>query len=268
VSSVVALTWGWDAGAWWGLALDVVLIGVFAAAVNAGVVVPVERTESAARRWRRARWPIEIVALGLVAYVAVGTVLWPWHRRWGTTPEERLIALPGDPLARDPSYELMHAVTIDAPPDVVWAWLVQIGQDRAGFYSYDWLERLFLADVHNVYEIRPQWQQRAAGDFVRATPPDYLGGLFGADVGWRVAHVERQRVLVLEHWGAFVLEPIGTDRTRFMIRSSIGGADTPAWGAALTFALFELPHFIMERKMMLTIKACAEREPAIARTER
>jgi hypothetical protein len=53
-----------------------------------------------------------------------------------------------------------------------------------------------------------------------------------------------------------------------VIRSSIGGPDTPAWAAALTFTLFELPHFIMERKMMLTIKARAESQTAIARLER
>ena len=78
-----------------------------------------------------------------------------------------------------------------------------------------------------------------------------------------VSYVAPGRALVLANWGAFVLEPAGAGRTRFLIRSSIGAPDAPVWGAALTFALFELPHFIMERKMMLTIKACAEsRRPA------
>jgi hypothetical protein len=264
VSSVVVLTWGWDRSAWWGLAWDAALTGAFAAALNTGIV-RIEPVATPRHRLFPVAWFLELVACGLVVYVAVGAVLWPYHRRWGTTPEERRLALPGDTVAGHPNYELMHAVTVDAPAEIVWAWLVQLGQDRAGFYSYDWLERLFFADVHNVYEIRPEWQRRAAGDFVRAAPPGYLGGLFGNDVGWKVTHVEPGKAMVLEHWGAFVLEPIGLDRTRFMIRSSIGGPDTPVWGAALTFALFELPHFIMERKMMLTIKACAEREPAIAR---
>jgi len=69
---------------------------------------------------------------------------------------------------------------------------------------------------------------------------------------------------VLEQWGAFVLEPTGAGQTRFIIRSTIGGPDAPAWGAGLTLALFELPHFIMERKMMLTIKARAERDARIS----
>jgi hypothetical protein len=261
VSSFVALTWGWDPSAWWGLALDAFLVGAFAAAVNTGVLPDVPEPKGRKGLFGRVRTVMaDVIAVGLVGYVAIGTILWPWHRHWGTTPAERFLALPGDPVERNPKYELMHAVTIDAPPDVVWTWLVQIGQDRAGFYSYDWLERLFLADVHNVYEIRSEWQPRAVGDFVRAAPADYLGGLFGPEIGWRVTYLEPQRAMVLENWGAFVLEPGGSNRTRLLIRSSIGGPETPAWGAGLTFAFFELPHFIMERKMMLTIKECAENQ--------
>jgi hypothetical protein len=139
------------------------------------------------------------------------------------------------------------------------------GHERAGFYSYDRLERLVGADVHNVAEIRSEWQKRDVGDFVRATQPDYLYGLFGRDVGWRITQLEPNRLMVLDSWGAFILEPEGPARTRFIIRSTIGGPDTPAWGAGVTFALFELPHFIMERKMMLTIKARAETNARQAR---
>ena len=61
-------------------------------------------------------------------------------------------------------FEVLHAVTIDAPRATVWAWLVELGQDRAGFSSYDWLERVFGADIRNVNEIRREWQTRRAGD--------------------------------------------------------------------------------------------------------
>ena len=118
-------------------------------------------------------WHLAAVVIGFmfVGYVAVAAASWPWHSAWGTTPDERALALPGDPAVRDPALEIQHAVTIAASPDKVWPWLVQIGQDRAGFYSYDWLERAAGADIHNVEEIRPQWQDRRVGDLVRATQP-------------------------------------------------------------------------------------------------
>ena len=107
-------------------------------------------------------------------------------------------------------------------------------------------------------QIRPEWQQRSAGDRVRATQPDYLGGVLGKDLGWTVKQVEPGRAMVLQDWGAFVLEPTTDGRTRFIIRTRVGNPRTPAWAAALDMMAFELPHFIMERRMMLQIKALAE----------
>jgi len=203
-------------------------------------------------------------ALGLVAAVAflgyafAAAVLWPLHRAWGSDAAEYALALPGDAPGRNPALEIQHAVTINAPPDSVWPWLVQLGQDRAGFYSYDWLERAFGVEIRNVPEIRAEWQHRAVGDLVRATQPGYLGGVLGRDLGWTVNDLQPGRALVLQHWGAFVLLPAEAGKTRFIIRTKIGNERTPVWAAALDVMTFELPHFIMERRMMLQIKALAE----------
>jgi hypothetical protein len=83
-------------------------------------------------------------------------------------------------------------------------------------------------------------------------------GLFDAPLGWRVARAEPGRVLVLENWGAFVLLPVGDNQTRFIIRSTMSHRSIPVWASALNLVAFQLPHFIMERRMMLTIKALAE----------
>ena len=211
---------------------------------------------SAPPRW----WHLAGHAAGLafLLWVAAAVGLWPRYRTWGATAPEWSIDLPGDHTPREPQFEILYAVSIDAPPAKVWPWLIQLGQDRAGFYSYDWLERLIGADIRNVTEIRPEWQGRQVGDLVPATQTGYLGGLFGDRPGWRVAVVEPEHALVLSQWGAFVLRPDGDNGTRFLIRSTISNARIPAWAAPLDMVAFQLPHFIMQRRMMLTIKTLAE----------
>ena len=237
----------------WGAALDVVLL--LTALTGIYRKLPIGRGHPGLPHWIATSF-----GAALIAYVGCAMVLWPLHRSWGSLLEEHALPLPGDRAARDPALELQHAVTIDAPPDVVWTWLVQLGQDRAGFYSYDWLERAFGADVHNVKEIRPEWQSRRSGDFVRATQADYFWGILGDQLGWTVTAIEPGRALVLRNWGAFVLQPTGDGGTRFIIRSTVGDPRIAPWTAAADMMAFELPHFIMQRKMMLEIKALAERQ--------
>jgi hypothetical protein len=204
---------------------------------------------------------VRALATALVLYVALLIPLRTWHMRWGTTLAERRAALPGDELVPGATYRIDHAVIIRAPADSVWPWLVQIGQDRAGFYSYDRLEHLIGADVHNAGRIHPEWQSRQPGDLVRATQPGYLGGTFGNDPGWRVADVVPGRALVLEQWGAFVLEPIDSGRTKLHVRTR--GVGRPTLLATIVapagLLVFEPAHFIMQRRMLLGIKERAER---------
>jgi hypothetical protein len=202
---------------------------------------------------------VDVLGLAFLAWISVSALTWPWHRAWGADAQEWRLALPGDRSPRTPSLEILHGVTIDAPASAVWPWLVQLGQDRAGFDSYDWLERFFGADVHNVAEIRPEWQSRRVGDHVYATQPGYMGGLFGGRPGWVIDVLEPDRALVLRNWGAFVLVSRPEGDTRLLIRSTISHERIPAWAAALNFTAFELPHFIMQRRMLLGIKALAER---------
>ena len=189
----------------------------------------------------------------------------PWHLRWGATDEELTTPLPGDEVKPDAGIAVTHAITIDAPPESVWQWLVQIGQGRGGFFSYDWIENLFDLEIHNIQEVKPELQDLKVGDFVRSAHKGWLGGRFDDKAGWFVADLEPNSHLVLrdeiEHgsW-SFVLQPLPENKTRFIIRAR---GDRPASLLRWMFHLsvFEPAHFIMERKMMLTLKELAERPP-------
>ncbi|MEY8566429.1 hypothetical protein AALF15_07635 [Corynebacteriaceae bacterium 7-707] len=92
-----------------------------------------------------------------------------WCTTWGSTWEERRRSLPGDSLAC-PHFQADRAVTIPAQPQDVWPWLMQLGQDRGGFYSWEFLENLVGCEIHGVDALRPEWSTRTVGDTVRLAP--------------------------------------------------------------------------------------------------
>jgi hypothetical protein len=269
VASIVMLLFvgGWGVIAA-GIALDVVLVDLVRRWTREWPVFAADGTllhgRPVVRRWRprrgRRRAAAALLA-GCLTWLSATILLRPWHSTWGTTQRERNLVLPGDALVPGGRYVMEHAVTITASPDEVWPWLVQLGQDRAGFYSYDWIERAFGDHVHNADTIVPAWQHLSAGDLVRAAQPDYLGGLLGNDIGWRVHLVEPPRVLVLRNWGSFVVRELDSATTRLHVR--FRGDGRPTIGAVplapVGLLFFEPAHFIMERGMLLGIKARAER---------
>ncbi len=187
--------------------------------------------------------PVALAGAALVAIHALAVR--PWMAGWGSTSAERAKALPGDELVPDPGIQSTRAVTVDAPVESVWPWLAQLGQDRGGFHSYEWLENLAGCRMRNADRIHPEWQERRVGETL------YLHRLHGMPV----ARFERERVLALEGWGAFVVEPAGRGRTRLIARGR-----APRGPALAAYVLFvEIPHFVMERRMLLGIKERAER---------
>jgi hypothetical protein len=173
-----------------------------------------------------------------------------WHNRWGATEEETKKKLPGDELTK--KWRSTRAINIHAPKEEVWRWLVQIGQDKAGFYSYTMLENLFLAGMRNSDQIVPEWQELKAGDYVRLASKHVYGDI----PLLRVEAIEPDHYLVLEGWGAFVLEPIDEKTTRLLIRTH---GDKLLADPVSDFLFWEPAHFIMERGMMRGIRKRAER---------
>ena len=166
--------------------------------------------------------------------------------------ERRVRGLPGDDMLADARAELTHAITIDAPPRDVWPWLVQMGCQRAGWYSWDALDN---AGVRSADRIIPELQDLAVGDVLPMRPT--------GDAGFTVLRIEPERALVLgnaapqwEGTWAFVLEPIGPDRTRLVTRYR--AAYPPSIRMALFRPWMAAVHTVMERKQLRTIKHHAE----------
>ena len=196
----------------------------------------------------RYQYAILFVLLLIGVYLLI---IHPWMANWGSTKTEQQMILPGDELHPGPSGHTTMAITIHAPIDVVWGWLVQIGQDRAGYYTYTWLENLVGADIHNANEIHAEWQTLAVGDIWRVVPPDYLGDV-GKDAGFRVMIIEPNQVLVVDVMGAFVLIPVDENETRLIVRGEAAPANI------LMRMVVEPIVFTMIRPMLLGLKDRAE----------
>ena len=199
-----------------------------------------------------------ILLFGVAGY-AIDRVLYRWYGKWGTPEPDRDRTLPGDELTPNATSVTTRTVEIDAPVSTVWAWLVQIGQDRAGFYSYQAIENLALANMPKVERIVPEWQKRELGETVWLGAPEHWSG----NAKQIVAAIEPESHYIMtgeEDWKrlqaggtangtwGFILERLAENRSRLIARSRYS-APPPG---------FELVHFIMERKMLLRLKELAE----------
>jgi len=216
------------------------------------------------------------VLIGVIVILGALLPLRPWALRWGATDDEARRQWPGDELTSYQTGQTGHngqatrAITIHASAPDVWGWIVQIGQDRGGFYSYTWLENLFGCKMHNADRIHPEFQSRAVGDTVWLTPKERYGG----QARTMVFELIPGRAMVLGSpqdaetvvragrapsgtWG-LVLEPIDAHTTRLVVCTRSGESHRLA-DKLIAWFIFDPAHFIMERKMMLGIKQRAER---------
>ncbi len=202
-----------------------------------------------------------VAAIGaLLIVLGFHRVVRPWYLRWGATDEEVARPMPLDDHVPGPRLRSTMAITIDAPPERIWPWLAQMGEgDRAGYYSFEPVERALGLEVANSWRIMPEHQHLAVGQAI-----DKAGTM-------TVLAVEPNRHLVLgpptpdpvaASW-AFALYTIDARRTRLVTRvhgdwSYLGMLrDTPplTWPFYL---LIEPGAFVMEWQMLRGIKARVE----------
>ena len=194
----------------------------------------------------------------------------PWHsswrKRWGARPDEPDPTWPGEDLVADPAWEFTRAVSIAAPPEDVWPWVVQIGQGRGGFYSFEKLENLIGCHITNTDVVLPEHQTLEAGDSIRLHP---------TAPPLHVALVEPGRTLVLtsrpgedapgapsthtiDSLWAFHVIPDGRGGCRLIERGKSGFGSSMAERLFFSPLLLEPVGFVMSREMLLAIKERAE----------
>ena len=196
-----------------------------------------------------------LIAFVALQWIGAGVFVRRWYRTWGTTSAERRESLPGDTEVDRPNNDQTHAVTIDATAEDVWPWIVQLGTGRAGWYSYDAIEDAMGLAVHSSDRIQPELQDLKEGDRIP----------LGPGVAFPVTWLERDRLMLLAGHDPFIgdaswlflLRRQSDGRTRLITRFRV------RWGATgpqrVLLAIIEPGSFVMERKMLLGIKARAER---------
>jgi hypothetical protein len=203
----------------------------------------------------------------LATAVLAEAVLIRLGQTYGSTRDERAMRLPGDDIVSSPKVVTNHAITINAPPEYVWPWLVQMGWHRAGWYTARWVDKLlFPLNWPSANRIIPELQHIQLGDFIPDGAPETKTGLI-------VEELEPGRAMALHStshlplswrdkanldWSwTFVLLPIDADRRiRFLFRSRWL---TSPWWFTLGGWLGIVPaDFIMARDMLNGVKQRSE----------
>ena len=201
---------------------------------------------------------VRFLIAGLVFLCLFVLLVWfvyrPWALNWGATDQEIARPMPGDEVLEQPTFNATRAVSIDATPEEIWPWIVQIGYRRAGFYSYDFLDN---DGISSSEQILPEYQDLEIGDLIPLTK--------SANV--RVTELEAPHSLVLLFevpgtwssatwvWGLY---PQGDSCTRLVTRLRGNPRQIPSR------IFLDLGEIVMMRKCMLGIKRRAERGPTIA----
>jgi hypothetical protein len=194
-----------------------------------------------------------VCAALLILIVLVTIALTPWMDRWGATNAEITATFPGDELVHTPASFVNRAITIQAPPEDIYPWIIQLGAGKGGFYSYTALEALLNCPLVNANEIHPEWQNLQVGEPVKMCPGEF------APPPYEVAQLSPNQAVVLGHkekgqwvdlWQFILIsQPDGSSRLILRTRTMMTGG------------FWDLIHpgvFLMETGLLQGVKARAE----------
>lgn len=205
-----------------------------------------------------------LAGAGITAAALFTPFLRARRMHWGLSSELAARVYPGDERLSEPGSQWTHAIEIDAPPHEVWPWIAQIGADRGGFYSYQWLENIVGCEVRNAETVHPEWQVKVGDSLllhpkgpplpiVEAEPNRYFLTHAPASTAAR-----EENVSFVEATWLFFLEPIESGRTRFISRYRVACSDDFATKLVFTSPFIESIGFAMDRRMLIGVKRRVE----------
>ncbi|MEO3961781.1 hypothetical protein, partial [Chromobacterium piscinae] len=180
-----------------------------------------------------------VIFIALFQLSIYGFFVRPSITTWGATEKEISMPMAGD--NKDLLVTATRAITINTSKAEVWKWLIQLGADRGGFYSYSFIEEALGYETRYQNAITPEFKEIKVGDLVRGSINEKHSIV---PYSFKVLYVKPEESIVLDKWGTFLLKSISDEQTRLIVRSQ---------------EVLEIPfHFIMERRLLMGIKARAE----------
>jgi hypothetical protein len=201
------------------------------------------------------------ILLALLQLVIFDIFLKPIITTWGATQGEVIMPMAGDDKALP--IVSTRAILINAKKSDVWKWLIQLGADRGGFYSYTFIEEALGYKTRHQDFIRPEFKKLRVGDVVRGSIDEKSSVV---PYNFRVTHVQPEDTFVLDQWGTFLLKEVNHQQTRLIIRTQETQASNQ-WLKVANYIVIPL-HYVMERRTLMGIKARAEAEENVQLSQR
>jgi len=176
----------------------------------------------------------------------------PWYLHWGATNKEVELSLPGDSIVVKTDFNATRGIAINSSPELIWRWIIQIGSNRAGWYSIDWIDN---AGIKSSEKILPQFQKIEIGQFIPFTP-DHKNGM------WVKEFKEHNYILWVDKVGKatwlWYLFPTDNGNTRLLTRLRTKYKWKGFW--IIYYLLYDVGDIMMMSHCMKGIRRRAENE--------
>ena len=197
---------------------------------------------------------IRVIVTAAAVKLAVAAVYlkWvrPWQTTWGATPGDVARVYPYDDAFERPEWNATRAVTVQARPEQIWPFLLQIGWGRAGWYGYDWVDN---GGRPSTWELLPEHQWLEIGKDFPMSPWTSMYCVDFDDGHWMLWRAGERAGTWL-----WYLDPVDETHTRLItrLRYAFRWTDPIVLPQQVLTELGDLPFM---RKCLLGVKARAER---------